>query len=111
MPCDLIRSPEQLEADRLAEVEEALAELEAKLAAGDVQVVLSPEGAVCFVGWDVGRAGLADTCTVQLLTDKNSDEFRMALLEAEAMAGTTLDMATVTAGVHSHDGGRTWRSE
>jgi hypothetical protein len=113
MPCDSTprKDPNtgkpQTKSERLAETVVALARLEAALKAGTVTVKVGPQGAVTFVGkWD--RRGISDACAYRALTQKGSSELRMAKAKAEVQAGRNVDEKAVMAGVHSHDGGKTW---
>ncbi len=113
MPCDSTprRLPDgvkpQTKAERLAETITALARLEAALKAGTVVVKVGPTGGIAFAGtWD--RKGISDACAYRALAQKGSSELRMALAKAEAQAGRSVDKQAVAAGIHSHDGGKTW---
>lgn len=106
MPCDTVArlTPAQIKAQ-----ENAQAVLARKLAAGQVSVVVSPQGAVAFRGWIAEeRAGLTDLCAYRKLSASNSPELRRALARAEALAGRKVDQRLINAGVHSHDGGHTF---
>lgn len=94
---------------RAREIETALERLERYLSAGTVKVVVGPTGAVAFKGWN-DRDEIMDACAFRRLTAKGSSALRMALARAEAMAGRKMDPRAVNAGVHSHDGGKTWGS-
>lgn len=109
MACFLtVKVGQSLEARRI-ESKLAAAKLRALLGAGKVQIKLSPTGAVAFTGWkDDDREGLSDVCAFRALKAEGSWEFRQALMRAETMAGRKVDAAQVAAGVHSHDGGKTW---
>jgi len=108
MPCESVRTAGQTEAARRREIDAALAELERKLAAGAVAVRIGTDGAVCFADWGTERRGVTDVCAYQTLAGRDSWELRQAVARAEALAGRSVSAATVAAGVHSHDGGRTW---
>lgn len=85
----------------------AIERLAAALGAGAVTLKIGANGAVALVNW-TDRAGVSDLCAYRALTAKNSPELRRALARAEALAGRKVSVQTVAAGVHSHDGGRTW---
>lgn len=110
MPCDTTsRYDEQPTAEREDEVNEALERLEKALTMGEVTVRLSPEGSVAFNGWDAAnRRGLSDLCAYRRLSSRGSSSLRFATARAEALAGRSVDENAVAAGVHSHDGGKTW---
>lgn len=82
---------------------EALKRLEAKLASGDVQVVIGPQGALAFKGW-TDNDGVSDLCAYRKLMSDNSPEFRRALMKAQIMAGRDIDLTQISEGQHSHDG-------
>jgi len=106
MPC--ITQPNATPAKRAAQ-RSALERLQAAIGAGSVSVVVSRAGAVAFNGWAAAdRADVTDLCAYRAL--RNTPEMRRAVARAEVMAGRTIDARTIAAGVHSHDGGRTWGS-
>lgn len=103
MPCE---AKAVTQAEKLGQ-QRALDRLEKAIGNGTVQVVIGAQGSVSFRNW-ADNAGLADLCAYRRLTASNSPELRRALMRAEAMAGRKLNVNAVSAGVHSHDGGRTW---
>ena len=108
MPCTArLRNEEQTFAERVAEVESALKRLERYLQTGAVKLKIGPSGAVTFVGWQ-DRDDISDTCAVRSLMAQGSAAFRQALVRAEAVQGRKMNPQAVAAGVHSHDGGKTW---
>ena len=109
MPCDSSLTPGQSLAERVSEIDRALKRLEAALSVGSVRIVISPNGAVTFAGWNSeSRARVADVCAFRTLTASGSPVLRMAVARAEAMQGRKVNVSAVAAGVHSHDDGRTW---
>lgn len=120
MPCDTVRrkitidrvlgtTRDQTQAERNTEIKAALATLEAKLETGDVSVVLSADGAVCFEGWTAEqRDGVTDVCAVLSLRAEGSDALTRAIMAAEGMSGNRYNAEAVASGLHSHDGGSTW---
>jgi hypothetical protein len=105
MPCDTkVLTPTAKQGQKAA-----LARLEGALLAGSVVMGIGPSGSIAFKGWPQGeRQGLTDLCALRKLLASNSPGLRRAIARAEAIAGRRLDLATVKAGVHSHDGGVTW---
>lgn len=100
MPCDAVPVPT---------VERALARLEAFLANGRATVVIGPQGAVAFSGWDgAAREGVADVCAYRALSLRGSFALRQAVQRAEMLSGRRLNAQAIGGGVHSHDGGATW---
>lgn len=107
MACDTTLRQGQTFAQRAKEVADSLAELKKRLRMGQAKIVIAPNGAVTFAGWE-DRRGLSDACTLRSLQAEGSFEFRQALQKAEATSGRRVNMQAVSAGFHSHDGGRTW---
>lgn len=86
----------------------AVRRLDAMLAAGTAQVVISAQGAVAFKGdWNPDK-DISDVCAYRALSALNSPSLRRALARAEVTAGRKVDMRAVNSGTHSHDGGKTW---
>ena len=111
MACESIRSSrEQTELQRKEEVKKKLKELEAKLRAKSVSLVIDPRtGAVTFRGWAVkDRGGVSDACAYRSLSAEGSWELRKAVAAAESQAGRKVSLNAVQGGTHSHDGGKTW---
>lgn len=95
--------------ERQAEVQAAVARLEGRLADGSVTVLLSPEGAVAFNGWEQDeRDGVSDVCAALTLQYQASWAFTQALQAAEAVSGYSYQPQAVASGLHSHDGGHSW---
>lgn len=106
MACEGMVGPRQTPAQRRAEVKAKLADLEARIKSDQVKIKIDRKsGVLTFDGW-ADRAGITDACAFRAL--KNSSEVRMKILRAEAVAGTKVNEKAITAGVHSHDGGKTW---
>lgn len=109
MACDTMRRPGETVDQRKARAQASTARLEAALTAGTVKLKIGPQGAIAFEGWDAAsRDGLTDACGFRRLTAKVSWALRQAVAKAEALAGRKVDQAAVNAGLHSHDGGKTW---
>lgn len=107
MACEARLRDGQTFLQRQAEVAAALARVKRYLAAGQVQVVIAPNGAVALKGW-TDRADLSDACTVRALTAESSWELRKAIAKAEALGGRRANLQANAAGFHSHDGGKSW---
>lgn len=109
MPCDTNYKPNQLPAQRKEEIKKALTRLEAALTAGRVKVKIGANGAMAFDGWKPDdRDGISDVCGYRTLASQNSWALRQAVAKAEVIAGRKVSTTAVGAGVHSHDGGKTW---
>jgi hypothetical protein len=111
MPCDTVLRENETKAQRSARADAATKRLEEALTAGRARVVIGPNGALAFVGWDgEERDGVADVCAYRRLTNARSWPLRQAIARAETSSGRKLTERAVAAGVHSHDGGKTWGS-
>lgn len=107
MPCDTVRRPNQSLIQRNAEVKAALDRLKRYIAAGQVRIVIAPNGAVGLAGWK-DRDDVTDVCAIRCLQAEGSWELRQAIAKAEAMAGQKANLQATAAGWHSHDGGGSW---
>lgn len=108
MACDFRRAPNQTPVQRAEQIESAIDRLNKALTLGEVQVKVGPTGSIAFVGADLQRDGISDTCAYRKLLAAGSPALRAATLRAEAMAGRKVDAQAVASGVHSHDSGKTW---
>ncbi len=107
MACFTMTKPNQTLAERSKEVGAALARLKGYIAAGKVQIVIAPNGAIGLSGWK-DRDDVTDVCAVRTLTAEGSWELRQAIAKAEARVGRRVNLQATAAGWHSHDGGKTW---
>lgn len=107
MPCDTQVLPGQTLEQRNREIDEALRRLESQLQAGQVVVKIGANGAIAFDSW-ANRDRVTDVCAYRALTLKNSFALRRAIATAEARSGRKVNPRAVAAGVHSHDGGKSW---
>ena len=89
---------------------EALERLERALQAGTVKAVIDrASGSIAFKGlWR--SDGVSDACAYRALTAANSATLRQSIARAEVTAGRSVNPAAINAGVHSHDGGRSFGS-
>ena len=109
MPCDSRLPAGKTLEERNREIAAALRVLEAKLQAGTVRVSIGANGAMAFQGWGAqDRNEVSDVCAYRALSAGNSWALRQAVQRAEAMSGRKLNPLSLSAGVHSHDGGKTW---
>jgi hypothetical protein len=102
---------EQTLAERQDEVRKAILGLTRGLASGKIRVVIGAQGAIAFAGWlQDDKAGISDACAFRLATTgpHASPLAKQAIQRAEILAGRTVNQKAVAAGVHSHDGGKTW---
>ena len=107
MACESIRRSGQTLVERMDQVKTALARLERYLSTGSVKVQIGPNGAVAFAGWN-DRDDVTDACAFHSLSATSSWALKQAVARAEALTGRKVNPAAVAAGMHSHDGGRTW---
>ena len=108
MACESMRRPRQTLEERMAEVKAALKVLEQKLLDKKVQVIIGAQGAVAFSGWGAERQDVTDACAFRTLQANGSWALKQAVAQAEARFGRKVNPQAVAAGVHSHDGGRTF---
>lgn len=107
MPCaSKIPAGMSLE-QRMTQVQRALKRLEQSLQTGSVKIRIAPNGAIAFAGWK-NRDDVSDVCAFRALTSENSWVLRQAVARAEAQSGRKVNAKAVAAGVHSHDGGKTF---
>lgn len=109
MPCDTKLKAKQTIQQRAEEVRKAVGVLDAALRAKRARVVVSPQGAIAFSGWDgADRDGVTDACAYRRIMATGSALARAEIARAETLAGKSVDRKVVGHGVHSHDGGKTW---
>ena len=108
MVCDTQYSrPDQTLTERKAEISETVKQLAADLAAGRVKVTVGPQGAIAFAGWEK-RAGITDACAYRRIMATGNALSKAKIQAAELLSGRGVSKQAVAAGVHSHDGGRTF---
>jgi hypothetical protein len=107
MACETRIKEGQTEAERKREVDTAAERLEKAIELGTVKVVVGATGSIAFKGW-ANRDDVSDVCAFRKLTASGSAALRKALARAEVTAGRKVDPRAVSAGTHSHDGGKTW---
>lgn len=109
MPCDTRLKPKQTIQQRAEEVRRAVERASKALVAGKIKARVSAQGAVAFEGLsDTDRDGVTDACIYRRLMVDGSALARAAVARAEQLAGRSVDRKVLAAGVHSHDGGKTW---
>lgn len=112
MVCDTRpRIRNQTLTERKKEVKEAIDKLSQKLAAKQVVPKIGPQGAIAFQGWrEEDRAAVSDACAYRLLMLTGSAVAKAELMRAQQIAGRPVNTQAMAAGVHSHDGGKTWHN-
>ena len=110
MPCDIL--DRQLTAARAAARRKAraaaVADLAKRLARKAARLVVDRAGRMRIEGWpESAREGMTDPCAYRDL--KAAQPALAARLEAELKArGEAISETQLSAGTHSHDGGKTW---
>lgn len=110
MPCDTRLKKGQTISQRAAEVRKVVERVSSLVASGNVRVVVDKKtGGVAFTGLVASeRDDVTDACIYRRLMATGSALARAQIAKAEQMAGRTVDRQAIAAGVHSHDGGRSW---
>lgn len=102
MPC--MTAPALTETQRTQQ-RRAIDRLRAAVGAGTVQVIIGKTGAIAFRNW-TDSAGISDLCAYRQIA--NSPEVRRAVARAQVTSGNRVNPQAIAAGIHSHDGGKTW---
>lgn len=111
MVCETRIKPRQTLAERKAEIQRRISELDAKLKKRLVTPVVGPQGAITFTGWaEADRDGITDACAYRRLMATGSALARAEIARAAQLAGRAINTQAVASGVHSHDGGATWHN-
>ena len=108
MPCDTKLKANQTIQQRATEVRAAVDALSRGLAAGRIKAVVGTNGGVAFQGFDAERDGVTDACAYRRLLVQGSALAKAKLVQAEQMAGRSVNRQAIGQGLHSHDGGQTW---
>lgn len=109
MPCDTVRKPRETAEQRAQKIRESLKRLETALMSGQASVIVGPQGAVAFKGWDgADRDSVTDVCAYRKLLAQSSSALNVAVMKAEMLAGRKVDQRQIAAGTHLH--GSTWHN-
>ena len=109
MPCFSKPRVNQTPEQRRVEVKKVMTDIEKLIAKRKVKIKLGPQGAAVLIGLsDADRAGLTDTCILRMLMNSGSESAKMAIQQAEMLAGRSINRKAIEQGLHSHDAGRTW---
>ena len=109
MACDTRLMQGQTLAMRKKEVLDVAAKLDKLIAAGQVRPKVGPNGAVVFIGWaDSEKKFVTDACAYRRIMATGTAAAKLKLAQAEQLAGRSVSRQVIGAGVHSHDGGKTW---
>jgi hypothetical protein len=111
MPCDTRLKPRQTIQERAQEVRQVVKTLDDGLVTGRIKAKVGPQGAIAFDGLtDQERDGVTDACAFRRLLVSGSALAKAAISKAELLSGRPINRLSVSHGVHSHDGGKTWHS-
>lgn len=111
MPCDTRLKPRQTIQQRAAEVKKVVEYADVLLRENKLKVrVDRTTGAIAFDLSDSERDGVTDACMYRRIMATGSSLAKAAIARAEQVAGRQVNRQALTAGVHSHDGGRTWHN-
>lgn len=114
MPCDTRlktrNGRRQTISERKEEVLRSTERFIAGLKNGRVKVVVDKKtGAVAFSGLtEEERDGVTDACAYRRILVSGSQLAIQAIIRAEQLAGRPVNKRAIAAGVHSHDGGKSW---
>ena len=115
MPCDRMLKTKrdgtrQTIKERADEIRAVVAKLSEGLASGRYRAVIDRRtGAVAFAGLsEADRDGVTDACAYRRIMATGSALARQAIARAEQLAGRSVSLPALAAGVHSHDGGLTF---
>jgi restriction endonuclease Mrr len=106
MPCDTRPfTREQTLADRIREVTKVMQDVVEKgITTGKVKVVVDKKnGGIAFVGLsEQDRRGVRDGCIYRRIMSKGSATARLAIAQAEQLAGRTTNKQAIAQGLHFH---------
>ena len=110
MPCDTQLIKGETIKTRADDIRAAVKALSDALVSGRVKAVVGPTGAVAFAGFEgeQSRRRITDACLYRRVMASGSAMARLTVERQVLASGRTVDRASLAAGHHSHDGGRTW---
>jgi hypothetical protein len=112
MPCEGVRRRGQSLSQRKAEIKKVTERVSALLASGKVKAKVGPQGAIAFEGIPQEiRDDVRDGCLYRQIITSGSAAAKLKILQAEQLAGRSIDRKIVAQGVHSHDGGHTFHAK
>lgn len=109
MPCDSRLLPNETPVMRAATVREKVQKLSEDIVSGKVKIIIGPQGSVTFSGW-IDRGPTTDICAIRKLMVSGSALAKQKIAQAELLAGRKISKEAIAAGVHSHDGGKSWET-
>ena len=107
MVCDTRLFAGQTVEQRSEEIQNVVALLAEGLATGTITPVVGSQGGIAFDGF-TDRRGMSDACAYAQVMAGDNAIAKLAILQAEQLAGRSVDSNALSHGVHSHDGGKTW---
>jgi hypothetical protein len=76
---------------------------------GRVKPVVGQNGGIAFSGLsDAERDGVTDACAYRRIMSGTNLLAKQKILQAEQLAGKSVNRQAIGQGLHSHDGGKTW---
>src|SRR5690349_832609 len=100
MVCDLRLRPRQTPQQRKSDIQKAIEKLTKDIVSGKVKPTMGPNGSVSFKNWaEADRDGITDECALRRILSGNNMMAKMALAQAEQLAGRKFN---VNGGFHAH---------
>lgn len=112
MACEMQIRKEQTLEQRKDQIREAMKKVLAALVNKRVSIKVGKNGGIAFSGLtEEERADMTDACIYRRIMASNNTLAKMAVAQAEQIAGRQVDRVAVAHGLHSHDGGQTWHND
>jgi hypothetical protein len=112
MPCDTRLKAQQTISERKTEVQKVIALVSNRLAAGLIKPRVGAAGGIAFEGLtDAQRDGVTDACIYRRILATGSALAKQRIIQAEMLAGRSVNKMAVAQGLHSHDNGATWHGK
>lgn len=107
MVCDTKLFAGQTVEERAEEIQRVVLRLTEGLVNGTITAVVGAQGGIAFDGLADAR-GVSDACAYMQVMAGDNALAKLAILQAEQLAGRSVDANALAHGAHSHDGGKTW---
>jgi hypothetical protein len=107
MVCDTKLFAGQTVEARAEEIQRVVLRLTEGLVNGTITAVVGPQGGIAFDGLTDTR-GVSDACAYMQVMASDNALAKLAIMQAEQLAGRGVDQQALAHGAHSHDGGKTW---
>lgn len=109
MPCDTRLKRGQTISQRADEVRSVTNKIMSGILQNRIKIKVSPTGSVAFDGISEGeKDGVTDACVYRRIMVSGPATVKAEMERQAMLQGRTINKAVVNAGVHSHDGGKTW---